>query len=358
MALFEAAACTSASATASCWRRSTSRSRRARSPASWVPTAPARRPASTASPARYAPDRGEILFDGATSPACRRMRSRGSASRARSRRSTSSTRTRALDNLVVALPRDARAVVRCLARPRARQRGARDEAMRDPASAWACAARERCARATWPTASGARSRSALALATEPRILFLDEPTSGLGADGTARLRELVAELKRRITLVIIEHDMRFLFGAGRPHQRDPLGPGDRARHAGGAARQPVGAALGAGRARMLKLARIDTYYGETQALFGVSLDVARRRGGGAARPERRRQDHDAALGAGPHACAPRARRIRRPRRHAPAHARDRARGHRLGARRPPRVSRRSPRRATSTIARKRTRFRA
>jgi branched-chain amino acid transport system ATP-binding protein len=52
---------------------------------------------------------------------------------------------------------------------------------------------------------------ALALATGPRILFLDEPTSGLGADGTARLAELVAELKRTLTLVVIEHDMRFLF---------------------------------------------------------------------------------------------------------------------------------------------------
>ena len=52
----------------------------------------------------------------------------------------------------------------------------------------------------------------LALATQPRILFLDEPTSGLGANGTARLTELVAELKRQLTLVIIEHDMRFLFG--------------------------------------------------------------------------------------------------------------------------------------------------
>ena len=53
---------------------------------------------------------------------------------------------------------------------------------------------------------------ALALASGPRILFLDEPTSGLGPDGTARLAELVAELKRSLTLVVIEHDMRFLFG--------------------------------------------------------------------------------------------------------------------------------------------------
>ena len=51
----------------------------------------------------------------------------------------------------------------------------------------------------------------LALATAPRILFLDEPTSGLGADGTARLTDLVAELKGTLTMVIIEHDLRFLF---------------------------------------------------------------------------------------------------------------------------------------------------
>jgi branched-chain amino acid transport system ATP-binding protein len=52
---------------------------------------------------------------------------------------------------------------------------------------------------------------AVALAAEPRILFLDEPTSGLGTEGTARLAELIAELRRAYTLVVIEHDMRFLF---------------------------------------------------------------------------------------------------------------------------------------------------
>jgi branched-chain amino acid transport system ATP-binding protein len=51
----------------------------------------------------------------------------------------------------------------------------------------------------------------LAVAAEPRMLCLDEPTSGLGADGTARLAELVQELRRTVTLVIIEHDMAFLF---------------------------------------------------------------------------------------------------------------------------------------------------
>jgi len=52
---------------------------------------------------------------------------------------------------------------------------------------------------------------AVALASEPRILFLDEPTSGMGLEAMARLAELVQELKRAYTMVIIEHDMKFLF---------------------------------------------------------------------------------------------------------------------------------------------------
>jgi branched-chain amino acid transport system ATP-binding protein len=52
----------------------------------------------------------------------------------------------------------------------------------------------------------------VALAARPRLLFLDEPTAGLGTEGTARIAGLVAELKRSITIVMIEHDMRFLFG--------------------------------------------------------------------------------------------------------------------------------------------------
>jgi branched-chain amino acid transport system ATP-binding protein len=51
----------------------------------------------------------------------------------------------------------------------------------------------------------------VALAAEPRMLFLDEPTAGLGAEGTARLAELVARLRKRLTIMIIEHDMKFLF---------------------------------------------------------------------------------------------------------------------------------------------------
>ncbi|MCD6044769.1 MAG: transporter ATP-binding protein [Burkholderiales bacterium] len=52
----------------------------------------------------------------------------------------------------------------------------------------------------------------VALAARPRLLFLDEPTAGLGSGATARIGALIAELKRSLTIVMIEHDMRFLFG--------------------------------------------------------------------------------------------------------------------------------------------------
>ena len=52
---------------------------------------------------------------------------------------------------------------------------------------------------------------AVALACRPKLLFLDEPTAGLGSDGRARLADLVRKLKGLLTIVIIEHDMEFLF---------------------------------------------------------------------------------------------------------------------------------------------------
>jgi branched-chain amino acid transport system ATP-binding protein len=52
---------------------------------------------------------------------------------------------------------------------------------------------------------------AVALAQAPRVLCLDEPTSGLGADGIVRLGQLIGRLKGRLAIVMIEHDMEFLF---------------------------------------------------------------------------------------------------------------------------------------------------
>ncbi len=51
----------------------------------------------------------------------------------------------------------------------------------------------------------------VALAAKPKILFLDEPTSGLGSEATHNLAALVRRLRQHYTIVMIEHDMRFLF---------------------------------------------------------------------------------------------------------------------------------------------------
>lgn len=53
---------------------------------------------------------------------------------------------------------------------------------------------------------------AVALACRPKLLFLDEPTAGLGSDGRARLADLIQQLKGDLSIVVIEHDMEFLFG--------------------------------------------------------------------------------------------------------------------------------------------------
>jgi branched-chain amino acid transport system ATP-binding protein len=52
----------------------------------------------------------------------------------------------------------------------------------------------------------------VALAAAPRLLFLDEPTAGLGAEGVERVARLIAQLRGKLAMVVIEHDMRFLFG--------------------------------------------------------------------------------------------------------------------------------------------------
>ena len=52
---------------------------------------------------------------------------------------------------------------------------------------------------------------AVALAQRPRVLCLDEPTSGLGSDGIRRLLDLIRRIRSQLTIVVIEHDMNFLF---------------------------------------------------------------------------------------------------------------------------------------------------
>jgi phosphate transport system ATP-binding protein len=49
---------------------------------------------------------------------------------------------------------------------------------------------------------------ARALAVEPEILLFDEPTSALDPIATRAIEELVAEIKQRVTILIVTHNMQ------------------------------------------------------------------------------------------------------------------------------------------------------
>ena len=52
---------------------------------------------------------------------------------------------------------------------------------------------------------------AVALATRPQLLLLDEPMAGLGATESAQMVKLLQELRREVTIVLVEHDMNAVF---------------------------------------------------------------------------------------------------------------------------------------------------
>ncbi|MFH1138443.1 MAG: phosphate ABC transporter ATP-binding protein PstB [Pseudomonadota bacterium] len=76
--------------------------------------------------------------------------------------------------------------------------------------------------ALWDEVSGILNQSAMelsggqqqrlciarALAMEPEVLLMDEPTSALDPIATSKIEELVTELKKRYTLVIVTHNMQ------------------------------------------------------------------------------------------------------------------------------------------------------
>jgi phosphate transport system ATP-binding protein len=49
---------------------------------------------------------------------------------------------------------------------------------------------------------------ARALATDPEILLFDEPTSALDPIATASIEELIHDLKKKVTIVIVTHNMQ------------------------------------------------------------------------------------------------------------------------------------------------------
>jgi branched-chain amino acid transport system ATP-binding protein len=95
-------------------------------------------------------------------------------------------------------------------------RNARSEAeLRDPARA----ALERVglgARANLPASALSHGEHrllelAMALASAPRMLLLDEPMAGLGPEESARMVTMLRDLKKGLTILLVEHDMEAVF---------------------------------------------------------------------------------------------------------------------------------------------------
>jgi len=51
----------------------------------------------------------------------------------------------------------------------------------------------------------------IALAAEPKLLLLDEPTSGMSPAETGQMINLIANLPRSLSILMIEHDMKVVF---------------------------------------------------------------------------------------------------------------------------------------------------
>jgi branched-chain amino acid transport system ATP-binding protein len=155
------------------------------------------------------PDEGAILLDGHD------LRGLGAA--ARTRRGLART-----FQIVQLLP-DATALDNVTLAVQARQHRSfdiwrnarRDEGSRDDASRYLAQA-DIAHRANTIVANLAHGEQkqlelALALATEPKLLLLDEPLAGLGPTESQRMIEIIASLKRDVTILLVEHDMEAVY---------------------------------------------------------------------------------------------------------------------------------------------------
>jgi phosphate transport system ATP-binding protein len=86
---------------------------------------------------------------------------------------------------------------------------ARVEASLRRAALWE-EARDRLGKSALALSGGQQQRLCIAraLAVEPEVVLMDEPASALDPTATARIEELVLELKSRYTIVVVTHNMQ------------------------------------------------------------------------------------------------------------------------------------------------------
>ena len=122
---------------------------------------------------------------------------------------------------------------------------------------------------------------AVALATKPQLLLLDEPMAGLGVTESARMVALLKELRKEVTIVLVEHDMEAVFALadritvlvyGRVIASAIPTPSGTTRKSSA----PISATSmwwSVMAETLLEIDGIETCYGLSQVLFGLSLKV-------------------------------------------------------------------------------------
>jgi branched-chain amino acid transport system ATP-binding protein len=155
------------------------------------------------------PDAGRIIFDGADITA-QPIHGRSMLGLARSFQVTSLFRDfTALDNVALAVQAHAGHSFRFWRSAR------RERELREPAQAvLRRVGLEARADTTVARMSHGEQRQlelAMALAARPRLLLLDEPMAGLGPEESSRMVGTLHELKRELTILLIEHDMEAVF---------------------------------------------------------------------------------------------------------------------------------------------------
>ena len=133
---------------------------------------------------------------------------------------------------------------------------------------------------------------ALALATRPRLLLLDEPLAGLAAAERERVGNLIHAISRELPVLLVEHDIDRVFKLADAvtvmNDGKVLvdGTAETARASAqvqaiyiGAGAHALAASVGESAASdrvLLKLDKVDTFYGKSHILRDVSFDVHER----------------------------------------------------------------------------------